>query len=1205
MSIPKDLRKFFNILKKSPESAELLLKKFSANHFSSDVQVFIQATTAQTLFQFLLQYNNEELVKCALAKMPVEEVLAQYDTTVQQNPKLRKPFVLIIREAEQILLESEQELITACQATPFSGLDFSAGFLKRGYASNEKLTQYQTQIEEIQSSLSATYNIPLAEKTGLVACLKELQKMSGADRTIVNICTKLLDSGKEALSHLQLKLMKVTAMPGEFTFRAHEHEKFLLDYYKFCMHTLYLGAEYALRSKLGAHMQPYVKYTASAYLKIKNNLKAIPPHLGHFLTHYFYLTARYYSQNAEQNFLEKSRNTFRACQEAFAVCEIVEEPLTKISILQIATALHDTTAISDPKAPIIFGEIIPTLKKGTLMTAKNRLEKLNTPILTAYLEAFLLKYEVEALAHEINKKADQKLKPHKTPWDRAHTLFEQTMSLFTQHLQELVLTAFMRPAFFDAGRLYHDNMLNPSYAALCLLDMFEQTAIEFLAILEEEAKPFQKTLDELDSIVRPYAEAFEKGHANQGLDIAALEKLDWRKYQAFVVKAERCYKLFLDSSRLRNILSEQHFFDLKRPELRLEELLHTEITNQKILRWSGGFQIIRLVLGFAAEHYPLEETPKQDKSKPKQKPAASTCPKQNRLEKAATDIARTDKKNTTVQNQQSTEESLDLFTLPPQQHNTIIKLCIGGKFYKAHQLLKTLYPAQRETFLELQQMLSLADIWAHCQHHYGNTPYEAKEAFAACCALQNEIIRRYPEHAQKTGLANASFYQDLFAYYEKIDKTNDVQEIIPSPVITQEFAPTKAIFPPPSVGRQNIKQTPKAPIKPHPEDIHIKRKKMDWRASSYISAEVHEVFEKLQKAGIRFFIYGGFVRDMYRKAVPKDIDLFIFASLDTLQKCFGSVFIQTSRYLTLGQIHLRDAEPIDVFYLAPISKTELDGILKTRYQQTDLTCNSLLFDWENNTLVYEQSALSDIDRGLLKLPKACDAKAHFKQDPIRMWRVLYFMLKLGYQPEESLQQAILDCRTMLAETNEDRRFIEFKKLCAQDYSRALHLLHTFGFGDLPCLQPLEPALITKLAVVPEITERLHRHPEAYLAILHAQNWLTKFDERHTDIVDFTTLFMKQNGLFERTQSQHIHLWSFIRIWQAFKSAVEQPSANSESIPDDLIWVKEVAKALAINLRATPRGSIPYRFFQPIAAEYSMAQNHHLNGDRQPHAEKRP
>lgn len=1192
MSISKDIQSFLKKLKSSPREATVLLKGFTAEHFSYDIAQHLKETTPKTLFQFLLLHENRELARYALAKMHVKDIREQYDAILEQNRGLRKPLILGLQEAERILLESEEQVMKACRLTPFSGVDLSSPFFTKYYDNNEELETYIRRAQEIHESLSNSELIAPNNENSLVSCLEEIQKLSPADRSLQNIITPLYESDKTPLALLQLNLIKITDIHADNALVGHDNEKIWLAYYKFCLYTLYLRAEYALCGSLGGHMAPYLRSSSTLYALIKNNLADLPAHLLRFLVDYFYLNMRYYSQHPKQSSVDKHQNLFRLCQETFLVCGAVSDPLSKIALLQIAVALYDTTAVSDPEAPIIYGESITPVAEQKLLTVQTQLKDSEEYILVAYLDAFLLKYKLEVFCRSMRETPASKTR-RQTTWERNHSFIERAENIFAQHLPVLAEIALSRPDFFDSGNLYHDNITNPRYAALCLLDMLEQTAMELLATLEEEAKPFEKQLNAIHDIVRLFAKKLEGNQQRAVLNLPELDKLQWRKHQTYVSKANRCYKLFIHCSKLRNLLAEQHFFDVKRPALRAEEIRKTENISKNILRWSGSYQIMRSVLTFAAEHNAFTLEP------PTPKPLASSHREKKPHKASVTSktkpLSEEDRKVPKIEEPEP-EQLIKLYALPQHDKRMLYRLCAQNQFLEARRYLEKLYPINQSSFEDLQKTLYLRDFWAHCQHKYGTLPHLTKDAYLVCYNLQQEMICRFPDLAQRIGLSNYTEYQELLVYYETLaqEEQHASERLTPIPIKTILPAGIQTRNHPASVGATSAPTPAKPKVLPGPEDIHIKRKKIDWTESSSVCSEAREIFTKLEDAKLDFLIRGGWVRDMYRQKTPKDIDIVVFASKDSLQSLFGMAFSLTSSRLNLGQIKLKNAEPIDILYeTAPSSKAEWDTRLKSHYQSVDVTINSLLYDWVKKTLIYEQSTLEDIEKNQLKLPKHCNPKLHFKDDPIRMWRVLYFMIKLKFKPDESLQKSILDCRLMLNDVNEDRRFIEFKKLCSQGYVDALTLLLFYRFNEIACLSPLDETLINELKMLSDLQKHLAESPDAFMAILHAKTWTEQYTDPNENLKDFTRKFLGEVGIFKNPKSQCIYQYPLGVIWYAFSRSANPDlpvsmlgstlQAEPTSSPD-LSWVLTVSEKLGIKKTSVAKNIAYTRFFQPQQAK---------------------
>lgn len=1118
--------------------------------------------------------------------------------------KSSKPIAQHFKEAEETLFRLEQELAEICARTPFCGVNLSTPFFAKFYGNTQALQAFSEKTQDCHGILlQKKPNIkPHLPKETRLDYLQELGNPSENHR-LEDIEKNRIEAGKPILSKIQLSFKQFYEHHQLAKEESTSKQAYLLTYYIFCIHVLYLKAEYAFYNRLGPHMVPYLSKMLVLYNEISDRISHIPASLLRYLVDYFHILRRYYWHDLQQNRNFRDKDLFFLCQDAFNVCKTVTEPAEKIALIQIAFALADSTFVIDPEATRIMEtalrpEKLPVLDMNEIdrLGAQTNEENFKKPLHKDYVAVFILREALETKIDHINKmKRHEVSKKQRLLAAGVSSTLEEAERILERHLPLFVQVVFSRPLFLKEGLVSSDTMDNPDYAALCLLNMLQKLSRMLLKTYEMESQLYTKPLDEISDIVKKFIVDMDKS----GLDMKALAKLQYSSYKPFVNKGERLHILFVTCTLLESMLEPHYLFNFKRLELKEQDIAHVQPINERIMRWSGAFQSLKHIEELLqskaqqnSEELLQEDLKQQDKPVSAKKQAPQ---KKSKSRKAA-------KKEITAQEApadkalEQPEQTIMLYTVPQLDKNTVIKLCVQNQFYQAREYLKKLYPPKAQSFEDLQKLLSLSDFWAHCQHKYDALPYHTKGAFSTCCRLQEEIMQRYPELAQKIGLSEYNDYQNMLAYYEALEEQSatPIQEPQNPRAIPLK---TDTASPPTSTSRKKPQNSPKNPVLPKPEDIHLKRKKMDWTNSPSVCPEARTIFEKLEQAGLRFFIYGGWVRDMHRQAKPKDIDLLIFASADTLRACLGCApFTQTSKHLPLGQIHLPNVEPIDVLYLPPTSsKAEVDAVLKNRYQQADLTCNALFYDWENTTLIYEQSALADVEQGLLKLPKHCDPKAHYRDDPIRMWRVLYFRLKLGFKMDEALRQSILDSHTLIEQVNEDRRFSEFKKLCSQEYLGALKLLVEFKFNTLPCLHVLTYELIAKLESIPGLSEKLRPQPDAYMAILHAKLWVEQYAQQSLDSKTFTQKFLGERGIFKRPQSQYAHLNVFSRIWQglAYPNRADTAHESAQTLTADshLDWVRAVNQALELDRFLSP-GRTSLGFFKHQATATDMGYNPH-------------
>jgi poly(A) polymerase len=144
------------------------------------------------------------------------------------------------------------------------------------------------------------------------------------------------------------------------------------------------------------------------------------------------------------------------------------------------------------------------------------------------------------------------------------------------------------------------------------------------------------------------------------------------------------------------------------------------------------------------------------------------------------------------------------------------------------------------------------------------------------------------------------------------------------------------------------------------------------------------------------------------------------------------------------------------------------GTLAEDAVRRDLTVNALYYDSANFSVFDHAEGLQDLEKRRIRI--IGDPEQRFREDPVRMLRVLRFAAKLGFTIDRDTAKAIPRCAKLLAEIPAARLFDEFLKLFLAGYAeRTLELL-------------LEYKLLQYL--FPDSSERISKDPRA-LALVQA------------------------------------------------------------------------------------------------------------------------
>ncbi|HEY4351181.1 MAG TPA: polynucleotide adenylyltransferase PcnB [Paraburkholderia sp.] len=271
-----------------------------------------------------------------------------------------------------------------------------------------------------------------------------------------------------------------------------------------------------------------------------------------------------------------------------------------------------------------------------------------------------------------------------------------------------------------------------------------------------------------------------------------------------------------------------------------------------------------------------------------------------------------------------------------------------------------------------------------------------------------------------------------------------------------------------------------------------------------ISRNAIRVTEGLQQAGFRAFIVGGAVRDLLLGIAPKDFDVATDATPEQVQRLFrrariigrrfqivhvqfGQEIIETSTFRALvdppaaaaaaparAPESESDADAdADAPAAAPprrLRRDELDrrthavdasgrvlrdnvwGEQHEDATRRDFTINAMYYDPATQTVLDYHNGMADIRARLLRM--IGDPLTRFREDPVRMLRVVRFAAKLGFEIDDATRAPITSLADLINNVPAARLFDEMLKLLLSGHALAcLQRLRKEGLhhGLLPLL----------------------------------------------------------------------------------------------------------------------------------------------------------
>lgn len=181
-----------------------------------------------------------------------------------------------------------------------------------------------------------------------------------------------------------------------------------------------------------------------------------------------------------------------------------------------------------------------------------------------------------------------------------------------------------------------------------------------------------------------------------------------------------------------------------------------------------------------------------------------------------------------------------------------------------------------------------------------------------------------------------------------------------------------------------------------------------------IDRDALNVIERLRHAGFHAYLVGGSVRDLLLKKVPKDFDISTSASPEQVKKIFQRQCLLIGRRFRLAHIRYGSKIIEVATFRAGDNESDLivhDNVWGSEEEDVlrrDFTMNGLFYDPLTHTVIDYVGGWNDIHNHTIRTIGVPEVR--FKQDPVRMIRLLKFQARFGFIPTTETLDALLQCR---------------------------------------------------------------------------------------------------------------------------------------------------------------------------------------------------
>lgn len=254
------------------------------------------------------------------------------------------------------------------------------------------------------------------------------------------------------------------------------------------------------------------------------------------------------------------------------------------------------------------------------------------------------------------------------------------------------------------------------------------------------------------------------------------------------------------------------------------------------------------------------------------------------------------------------------------------------------------------------------------------------------------------------------------------------------------------------------------------------------------------VMEKLRLAGYTAYLVGGGVRDLLLKRKPKDFDISTSAKPEEIKRLFRNCILIGKRF-RLAHIRFgRKILEVSTFRAGDnvgedlIVRDNVWGSPEEDVVRRDFTINGLFYNSADETIIDYVGGYPDIQRKYLRTIGVPFLR--FRQDPVRMIRLLKFQARFGLEIDPEAHIALLESRHEILKSSSPRILEELLRML--ESSASMHFFKLMTEHGL--LQLMMPALASFLET-----------PEGGDVYSYLQEVDTNYTEPHHPTLDRSVL----------------------------------------------------------------------------------------------------
>lgn len=201
---------------------------------------------------------------------------------------------------------------------------------------------------------------------------------------------------------------------------------------------------------------------------------------------------------------------------------------------------------------------------------------------------------------------------------------------------------------------------------------------------------------------------------------------------------------------------------------------------------------------------------------------------------------------------------------------------------------------------------------------------------------------------------------------------------------------------------------------------------------SLVDKDALHVIHRLREAGFSAYLVGGSVRDLLLGKSPKDYDISTSARPEQVKRVFGRKCLLIGRRFRLAHIRFgHHVLEVSTFRAGEMTDELIIhdnqwGNEEEDVMRRDFTINGLLYDPEAHSIIDYVGGWEDIQHKLLR--SIGDPEVRFKQDPVRMIRLLKFQARYDFNISEQDKKALVTCLPEIKKSSPARLLEEWLRM---------------------------------------------------------------------------------------------------------------------------------------------------------------------------------